>query len=197
MSDMFDDLRRELGEPGVPWERACRRGSASRAPGAGGTGRSGSRGPTGTGSAARFAQRPPSAPMSALRYDSWTWRERWPIGIVAGVGALIGAGNIAAVRGMLAESGAHDGFVENVLCWPVPYVQGALALVVGLGLLLAGLAGGWFRRGSEATDWTVRGALGLLILTAAPSIVVLAGMLLAAALFIVVIGWLFWAVMVA
>ena len=43
----------------------------------------------------------------------------------------------------------------------------------------------------------MRGALGLLILTAAPSIVVLAGMLLAAALFIVVIGWLFWAVMVA
>lgn len=79
----------------------------------------------------------------------------------------------------------------------MPYVQGALALVVGLGLLLAGLAGGWFRRGSEATDWTVRGALGLLILTAAPSIVVLAGMLLVAALFIVVIGWLFWAVMVA
>ena len=79
----------------------------------------------------------------------------------------------------------------------MPYVQGALALVVGLGLLLAGLTGGWFRRGSEATDWTVRGALGLLILTAAPSIVVLAGMLLVAALFIVVIGWLFWVVMVA
>lgn len=183
MSDMFDDLRRELGEPGVPWERACRRGSASRAPGAGG--------------AARFAQRPPSAPMSAPRYDSWTWRERWPIGIVAGVGALIGAGNIAAVRGMLTESGAHDGLVENVLCWPAPYAQGVVALAVGLVLLLAGLAGGWFRRGSEATDWTVRGALGLLILAVAPSIVVLAGMLLAAALFIVVIGWLFWAIMVA
>ena len=68
---------------------------------------------------------------------------------------------------------------------------------MGLVLLLAGLAGGWFRRGSEAIDWTVRGALGLLILAVAPSIVVLAGMLLAAALFIVVIGWLFWAVMVA
>lgn len=182
MSGSLEDLRHELGEVGVPWDTACDLSRGGRSAGRTVTyGRVSARadglmaGRSGAVQSSTVPGRSTRVAMTVSRsHAPWVWRERRIVGWSAGLGVLIGVISLLVTYQMLDGVGDNSNFFERVLLWPFPYVQGATAVTVGLGILLIGVSCDWCKDTADGVHRTVWLLLGVLTVAVAPMVLVAA-----------------------